>query len=261
MNKPREKLYRLRERVLSFLYPPTCPLCHEVTEQGRMGVLCRDCVSVYERELVTICPMCGYYPEGCECVPEFTKDGHGTLRRLTFFGFYTGYREESSVARLIYSMKRVADSSVHMFMARQMAQSISRVLAFDKELSGEIVVTYIPRSKNSLRKYGFDQMKLISSEVARFLGGRVQNVFVRARGAEQKALGAIERRKNADDTIFLRKNVSLRGKRIIILDDVVTTGSSMRRAAELILSLNPSEIIPAAAFLSRTVKILPEDEK
>jgi phosphoribosylpyrophosphate synthetase len=65
---------------------------------------------------------------------------------------------------------------------------------------------------------------------------------------EQKSLDSLERRRNADFSLI--KEIDLKGRRVIIVDDIITSGASMSNAATLIRSLGAKDIIAACLAIA-----------
>jgi ComF family protein len=107
------------------------------------------------------------------------------------------------------------------------------------------IITYAPRSKKSVREYGFDQAELLAKGASKSFRFPMEDVFERERGAntEQKKLGAAERAENAKSAFRLCEGAEIEGKTLIIIDDVTTTGSTAARLCELALSTGAAGIV------------------
>ena len=68
----------------------------------------------------------------------------------------------------------------------------------------------------------------------------------------QKNLNAAERKINADNTYFLKDDVDVKGKKFVIVDDVITTGSTINACASLLISAGATDFFPVS--VSRTKK-------
>lgn len=246
--------------ALYLIFPPFCPVCGEVSGKRHLGEPCTECLARLMDETRTACPKCRRPPAECTCAPElydeFSVSPMTEIRPLIFSAFYEGYRDGSAVSSLVYHTKRVADSSGAAFLARMISAEILRRAATDGFDARDFVVTYIPRSAPALRKYGFDHMELCAKRCAKLLGCRFQPMLARRGGTDQKALGEADRRRNAEATISLKRNRAglADGARLIVIDDVITTGATMRAAISSLSLAGAAEIIPASAYLSLTEK-------
>ncbi len=249
-------------RTLSLLiYPPKCPLCGSVTGSKFDGELCNSCRDLFQREFISPCPKCGENPNNCRCIPDFPDNEsdispYTTVTPLVFSGYYTGYDEKSPVSSLVYRMKRDRSSGAAILFGRTVARSVLRYLISNKLDPEDFTVTYIPRSDSAMKKYGFDHMKTVSSTVAELLGCKTELFLKRYGGTEQKALTANERRDNAEETIAVnpRKDRLICGSKVILLDDIITTGASMNVAISALSFAGASLIIPCCVMVTRTKK-------
>lgn len=259
MSKFKSKLHHALSYALSLFYPPRCPACNAVTASRHSGELCDSCRRLFEAEFISICPDCKRKPSLCACVPDVVgKDSdrspYTTVTPLVFSGYYTGYDKESIISTLVYKMKRQRISDTSFLFARIIAQSLSRSLVLEKIDPAVIIVTHIPRTEHSIHKYGFDHMKRVAIIVAYMLGCRYETLLVRKGGTDQKALTAEERSVNAYTTVFInpKKQHLVRGAKIVILDDIITTGSSMKAAVSRLSLAGADTVIPVCAMVSRT---------
>lgn len=245
--------------ILSLFYPPRCPVCNTVTASRLYGVLCDSCRSYFESEFLSLCPKCGHKPQQCLCVPDTVgndsdRSPYTTVTPLVFSGFYTGYDRESVVSKLVYSLKRQRLSDASYLFARIISQSLSQALVLLKIDLSSIIITYIPRSEQSVAEYGFDHMKRVAKLVSYMLGCGCEPLLLRCGGTAQKALGARERAANAYSTIFInqKKAKLIKGARIVILDDIITTGATMRATVSRLSLAGADTVIPVCAMVSRT---------
>ena len=101
-------------------------------------------------------------------------------------------------------------------------------------------------------KTGFDQGEELARRLARKLGCGERRLFVRAEGSlQQKSLGAEDRRKNAEDALILCRSAAEPGMKVILADDIITTGSTVRAAAGLLYGAGARAVFPAA--IARTL--------
>ncbi len=248
-------------RAIAYLFPPKCPACGEVTGSSVEGDLCETCRKAFSEEYVTVCPRCGQKSDSCECAPdalgnEWDRSPFTTVLPLIFDGYYTGYDEDSIVASLVFRMKRNRTSDAKMLFARIIAFAVSRELTIRGISPTEFTVTYIPRSKAAFKKYGFDHMETVAKCTAEMLGCKYKSLLIRKGGTDQKALSADERSANAVSSISAdpRKKRQIDGAKLIVLDDIVTTGSTMRAAVSKLSFAGADTVIPVAAMISKKKK-------
>ena len=152
-------------------------------------------------------------------------------------------REENAVGNyLIYSLKREDRSDVVEFLRDELADSIG---GFVKD-NENIVFTNVPRRRSAIIKYGMDHAAMLSKSLARHFGCEYMSLLASRSKTAQKLTHGKDR---IDNVIFdfKKKNPpSLEGKTVIIVDDIVTTGSSMATAGMLFRSIGAKRIVAAS---------------
>lgn len=108
----------------------------------------------------------------------------------------------------------------------------------------------VPMHPSAERRRGYNQAVLLAEEVGRRLGLPVVHPLRKIRDTkEQNRLHKAERAENLIGAFALNKESEIRGKRILVLDDFVTTGATMREVTEALLPAQP-EAVRACAFTS-----------
>lgn len=106
------------------------------------------------------------------------------------------------------------------------------------------VLCFVPATAKAYARRGFDHMELVSRELSGFLGIPLADVLVRESGRDQRQLGREGRARNLAGAIDVTDDVS--GLRVLLADDVVTTGASMREAARALLSRGAASVTGCA---------------
>lgn len=110
------------------------------------------------------------------------------------------------------------------------------------------VITYVPTSNMRARKRGYDQAELIARRVSEIANIPLVRALDKIRNTpKQSKLSASERHGNVLGAYDLTdKAFDLYGKRILLIDDVITTGATMSEATKTLREVKPSAIIGAA---------------
>ena len=252
MGELRVKLRGLLSSAANFLFPRRCLLCGDVLSFYSDSALCPECRESYEAELAKSCPACGNEFRSCRCSVKrfrsFNQTGHTAL------GFYRTY--DDSVGRLVYRLKREYDRDLQRFFARALADRLKEDLG---EAVAEYTVTYPPRGKKALRRYGFDQSEGVSRLTAGYLGCDRERLFVRTGGVTQKKLSYRGRQENAAEAFSLEDGAQVRGRKFIVIDDVITTGATVGALCDILIEKGAAAVYPAALFL--TAPKVPEASK
>jgi ComF family protein len=107
-----------------------------------------------------------------------------------------------------------------------------------------LVIVPIPGSRRAYRRRGYDPVRLLAARA----GVGSTRVFAPARPhAAQKTLGVAERERNLRGVFRVRRTVA--GRRILLVDDVVTTGATLREAARVLREAG-AEVVAAAVVAS-----------
>jgi len=184
---------------------------------------------------------------------ETTPIGEKKLISLTFFAKPDSTDRGDIVSRkLVYKIKKSYDRTGARFAARELSHQLLKLFAKNKLNPEEWFITYPPRSRVEARKYGFDQSKQLAELIAGYTGIRLCACFDRNNSKMQKNLNVYERKINADSTYFLKNDVKIKGEKFIIVDDVITTGSTINACASLLMSAGASDVFPVS--VSRTKK-------
>lgn len=224
-----------REKVLRFLKGvicvPKCVSCGEVLSLERLedggNVLCDRCRSLWEKEKIKKCAICLRDYSECTCPTEIlAESGCGVLVSLT------PYESGGSgvVGKVIFRIKNEYDSELTDFLAKELCYRIFP-MAYDIGFDN-IVVTYAPRTNKARRENGHDQSEILAKRLAAHLGTKSFKMIRRSRGLaggrKQKKLGKNERIRNVRGSFVPTKDIGYAdGRCVILVDDVVTTGSSL----------------------------------
>lgn len=160
---------------------------------------------------------------------------------------YTERAEHYVTRRMILNIKQNPHARAFAFLAEELAEILRPVLRERAETDGDTsvpaVLTWLPRSRRHLRAYGFDQAEGIARALGRVTGLAVRPLLKRLRdGQPQKELTAAARRTNVRGAYGISE--SPKGLRVILVDDLVTTGEGVAEAVRLLRRAGAVEVIP-----------------
>lgn len=231
----------LLQSFANLLFPPKCSSCGGTVSHA--DALCDDCYLKYKIETEETCPACGNMAVKCVC-------GCSAQTHLLCLAFYKGYRSDSNriSERLVYRLKRKYDKRLTEFFARDLAYRIMLYVNEHNLDKNEFVLTYPPRSEKSFAKYGFDHAEKLTKQISRYTGMKLIRTMKHIGGDEQKMLDREGRAENISASLFPRKNITLAEKSVFLIDDIVTTGATMNRAAELLHNMGARCVIAVSVF-------------
>ena len=179
---------------------------------------CEACFREYQKLCRDVCPSCEKTERECRCVPRKLRG------KVGFAAHLFAYHDELS-RKLIYSFKLKNYPFLQRFMAKELADLVWDVTKGDLS---DYTVTFAPRKPKSVRIYGFDQSKVLAELVAEQLELPLAEIFCHTRFSKlQKRLNVGERAINAERSYFLCEDFVRRTDKLLIFDDVMTTGSTL----------------------------------
>lgn len=211
---------------LRHLSPALCMMCRYYACYQELP-LCKHCLADFQLILTEPCKTCKKGPNECECPSE---DSH------RFMFFYGGFRSR----RFMYFIKNNADEEAIRFIAEL------AVDATGLKMSSYDGVAYVPRLRRREKRYGYDQAKEFAKALSRLYGIPVVHALRRVGGREQKKLSASERRKNIIGRYQLRldRDMTKRYKKILLVDDIYTTGATIKACKRILLDNVADAVIP-----------------
>ena len=235
----------LLRRTDELVFVPKCIGCgirlgREDGDAEGAPVFCTDCMKLYAEEKESLCPICNSPLHLCLCpTPNMKSAGFSYLVKLFR---YRPHERDAVQNQLIFLLKKQKIRRVTEFAAAEIRASIED--AFPKGVKNT-VITFAPRSRRMKLLYGFDHAEMIAKELSR----QMQIPFLAclerdASAGVQKALNASERMKNVKHRIHMKKGVSVKGMRVILIDDVLTTGATLLTCARVLKKSGASMVIP-----------------
>lgn len=221
---------KLLDTALDLLFPPKCPFCRRVLDREEVCPKCRETLpwTGEETGLRT-------GPDGLSCAAPLFYEGtvRDALLRLKFHG-------EAHLARPLGGL-----------IAQCAAERWSG--AFD-------AVTWVPVGPKRLRQRGYDQVRLLAESACRRWDTEPERMLVkRLDNPAQSGLdGAAARRANVLGVYDLAPGARVRGRRILLIDDICTTGATLTECVRTLKDGGAADVVCAAAALTRGEKDGPE---
>ena len=107
----------------------------------------------------------------------------------------------------------------------------------------EYIITYIPLSKKSKKNRGFNQCEYIAKKISRDLSIEVLDILTKQKETkEQKTLKRDERYENIKNAFTIEKGLDIKNYKIILIDDVTTTGATLQEAYKLLKKFEVKDI-------------------
>lgn len=240
---------RLADVILEILGAAQCPICGNRLRHAE-DCLCIDCLRGLIGENRRVCAACRQPALSCSCgLDDFSLFTEVGGRHWLSHCFYTGYDEENPelTTRLVYTAKQRNDRRLYRYIVSFLAADIRNLFGETDENPEAWICTFPPRSVGGYRKHGFDQGEEMARLLAKELEIPFRPMFVKRSGTEQKkAANTAERQQNMEKSLFIKPSQCEKGMKILLFDDIITTGSTMRHAAELLYENGAECVFPVS---------------
>lgn len=228
-------LRRFRNAILDILFPPLCAACQSHLDAAeRLSYLCRRCLASLTKYETLFCSVCGAR------LPDKIKICHQQSSYL--LGAATSYADDIARA-LIWNLKYERIRAAALPIAQILASYVESLRLAD----GKTIIVPIPLHEIRKRQRGFNQSELIAEHLSQQTKiplmpqalSRIKNTAPQADLRDQEA-----REQNVQDCFAahseaLPKNIDT----VIIVDDVSTTGATLREAAAALKASGIRKII------------------
>ena len=229
------------QHILFLLFPPKCIGCGEVLplRRGMSEAFCPLCHTKWEASRLS----------ASEKILEWPSPVCGLVSIVK----YQSGNTAGTAERLIFHMKHRDEKRVFDFSAREMACLLRESDLLQGRSNHEILVTYPPRRAKAIRKDGFDQAWRLAKSLSHQAGYPCAKLLERVGpDREQKRLNVTRRWENAHEAYALKtKHPSFAGKTVILVDDLYTTGATLKACGELLVAAGADCVI--LATVGRTV--------
>lgn len=207
--------------LLDLLYPPKCVICRRILARGEKEI-CADCLEALPN-------FEGAAPQ-VDCADDVA---------VTFF-YENDLRE--SFLRYKFSGRDFYGKIYGRWMAGRVLETLGR--DFD-------VVSWVPVSRKRLRRRGYDQSELLARAIADKLALAVYPALQKhaERGPQSHLHDAAQRKENASGAFSLAPGADVSGKKILLIDDIVTTGATLSECCR-VLKLAGAKRVSCALFAS-----------
>ena len=220
------KLRAIPHGIFSLFFPAECRICDTPLEGFTRVPVCRTCLNApAPLDAEYFCNSCNTpflndFPLDANGVCALCRSGLRGFDRAASFGFYEG-----TLRSLIHLFKYSGMRP----LAGRLSRLLDRALPIDERYDAIVAV---PLHWRRQWRRGFNQAELLAREVASRRQIPVMNALRRRKAtANQSGLTSAGRRRNIAGAFQPRAGISLAGKRILLIDDVMTTGATASACA------------------------------
>lgn len=206
---------KILDYILDLFYPRRCPFCRRLLNRGQL--ICRFCPPILPRVSPELQAQHFKYIADCYSPLYYEKAVRDSLLRYKFQG------------------------------AAAYADAYGELLAqcIDENRITCDIVTWVPLSRRRLRKRGYDQARLLAEAAARHMNLPCEMLLRKTRNnpAQSGTASAGQRRQNVRGVYEPVKPELISGKCVLLVDDIVTTGSTLGECAKMLKSAGAEKIL------------------
>ncbi|MDI6883142.1 MAG: phosphoribosyltransferase family protein [Patescibacteria group bacterium] len=225
-----------KKLILDTLFPLSCLNC-----QKEGDLICQDCLGLIEVLEFIYCPFCK--------IPKrvFEKGVCPNHRKMNLKGLFAGTSyKDPLVKKLIGKFKyepflKTLSLPLAYLIITHFLLTRNQIIFKDKENS---VFLPIPLSKKRERWRGFNQANLLAEVLSKYYGVSLQiNNLIKIKETQpQVELKKEEREKNIKDAFKIVSSQEIQGKKVFLVDDVFTSGTTMEEAARVLKTAGAQEV-------------------
>ena len=214
----------VRDFLLDLLFPPKCVFCGKILDTSAEK-LCSACAGKLPRRRNERLRKAEFLPQIAAAL-YYEDEVRTSIHRYKF----SGRRHYAPV------------------YAALMAMAVSEQLT-----EGFDTLSYVPLSRRRLRQRGYDQARLLDEGLSEHVGLEVQPLLRKCRDvpAQSSRKSAAERRANISGCYALLEGADVAGKRILLVDDILTTGATLSEAARILRLCGAAEVYGAVLACGR----------
>ncbi|MBQ6755802.1 MAG: ComF family protein [Oscillospiraceae bacterium] len=207
------------EVLKNLLFPPKCVWCGEIIDDGDE---CRRCRA------------------------ELTFNTAKIATKEFYSAVAAPFRYEGRVRESILRMKFRRKQTYAAVYARYLSDTIKEELAGRYEL-----ISFVPVSEKRARERGFDQSELIAGETAKALNMPFDRTLRKVRDNPKQSTLRDESARRANVSNCYKCVRDVRGAKILLIDDIITTGATMSECARELLMAGAEDVVAASVAIAK----------
>lgn len=219
------------DALLDIVFPFNCFICRKHLNRQTREPICSDCLQLIEKNLPPFCAKCG----GNLKEPEMQKGWCLACQKKNYH-----FKRAWSTT----SYQGVMEELIHLFKYRnksQLAKPLSRIMidfmhSYNLALKGFDILVAVPLHSSRLREREYNQAHLLAQNISlAFKIPLSKGNLQRLRATKpQSSLPPQKRCDNVTDAFALKNSAEFKDKRVLIIDDLFTTGATCSEVARLL---------------------------
>lgn len=202
------------ERIWLWFFPRRCVWCMDVTEPDHM--LCADCIDIQAQQL------------------EPTHIENTQFKHVAVFSYH------SKARRILLNVKYHGGRKNAYSIGYAMADALRKA----KPAEEDFLFCAVPMTKKQLKKREFNQSELLAKSAAKWLDASHAPLLHKTRETQaQHDLPAHKRTSNVTGAYIVTQPKLVKNRKIVLCDDICTTGATMRVCANALQDAGAKEVI------------------
>ena len=216
------------DALVTLLYPPVCTICGANIRAGEY--LCDECERKAVRIVAPFCQKCTEPFQGA-ITSTFTC-ANCAHRTIHFDAAVSAYRGRGIVREIIHRFKYGHQIYLRYLVAHWLRAALDDERLRDRRFD---VIVPVPLHPTRQRERGFNQASLLAELLSVEISVPSRPLLERVRyTTTQTALDRAERMENLRNAFRLRKTANVRNLRVLLIDDVLTTGSTLSECSRVL---------------------------
>jgi ComF family protein len=219
------------DKFLNTLFPESCPVCQKPSYDHKTAPICTECWQSIQPYNGQKCRKCGkpLFSDISTVCGECIKD-EPAFRSARSFGLYDGTLRKAINLFKYHNIKR---------LSKPLSEIILRI-----RIPRVDAVLPVPLYKKRLRQREFNQSALFAKYIAKNLGiTLLLDCLVKIKDTmPQVGLSSKDRLKNIRKAFGIKDKKLIEGKKVLLIDDVITTGATVRECSRALKKAGAKEI-------------------
>lgn len=213
------KISKIQEKILNLIYPQTCGICGKLNPKS----LCPKCEKKLKKQSEN----------------QIIKNGE-EIENKYFNELMYIFKYEGQIRKLILDYKFNEKSYIYLTFVNFLLKNEK---IFENIKNYDTIIP-VPISKKRLKTRGYNQSLLIAKEISNKTNLElVNNCLIKTKNIiEQSKLNKEDRMQNIQGVYELKNKQLIENKKILLIDDIYTTGSTVNECSKILIHGNPSKI-------------------
>lgn len=209
------------EKMLLYIFPPICGICERPTN----NFICEKCKEKFEISNLYL-----------NKIEDYSNDLNMNFNEHAYIFEYNGIVREQIIKYKFWNKPYLGKVFSEFFVKNK------KMCRFFKKYD---IIIPVPMTNKKVKKRGYNQSKIIAQIIARNIPNLSfkNNILIKYKDNQvQSKLSKEQRLKNVQNVYKLNNQEKIKGKNILIFDDIYTTGSTCNECAKILKTANPNKI-------------------